>query len=257
MDSQSPPSNISTVETPSELQYNSPPKSSKKLIFGLGLVLFLLVIGVSIFLIIKLNKIPSTMLSSTNAKTISADEGCTLGPDYNYKVINNYPILISRRMESNKELIKFPPLPASEAEFLSMAKLTEDEAKSIVDGITIIFHDLIVPKPRKNSYKINKDQIESTRLTRLRSHFCNSSYPQGSIDSAVRVVWEIKMPSTSDNPSLIINKKFWYNWLIYVDAITGEIVTAVQSRYISIVNKPVPGWDSSFNLPKIGDEFIN
>lgn len=187
--------------------------------------------------------------------TITADYGCAMGPNYDYIVNGNYPILVLRRMDSGKELIKFSPLPLTESEFLKLAVITENEAKSKVSNLTINFSDLAIPVSKLYSYIVKRDQIENTRLTRLRTNFCNTTYPQGSIDSAVRVVWEIKMFSSSDDPNIYKNKSYWYNWLIYVDAITGEIVKVVKSK-IGSVNKPVPGWDVSFNLPKIGEEYV-
>lgn len=190
------------------------------------------------------------------SENIIVREGsCPMADDYEYIETENYPLYVHRRIENKLELIRFPELPAEE-EFISQAVIDKDEAVQIVQDGVIVFTDGGIPKANVYNYVILEENIESIEMSTERTAYCNKEYGQGTIDSNIRVVWHIIMKESHYNESFYKNKSYWYNWNIYVDAVTGEIV------YVSSVDdntkryRYIPGWDFEFDLEQYGSEYI-
>lgn len=224
-------------------------KSIYKISFILiGLLVFVCLAAAMFFVQTQVSSQPNKTLNKTTENKTIYEWGCALGTGYDYELNSKYPLLVTRRMDStqkpNKELIAFPVLPASESEFLNLAVITKDEARALVSGVVINYSDNLTPQPHADTFVIKDDQITDVHLTRMRSPVCNSTLPQGSIDSVIRVVWKITIPAHSD-----------YSWIVYVDAVTSEIVQVIRST-LSLLNQDIPGWDASFNLPQLGNEYV-
>lgn len=214
----------------------------------IGLLLFVCLVGVMLSVQNNLSTQPNKTLSKSTEKKTIYEWSCALGSGYDYVFNQEYPLLVTRRMDftqqPNRELIAFPGLPISETEFLARTVITKDEAHALVSGVTINFSDSLTPQPHAYTFVIQDDQIKDAHLTRMRAPVCNSTVPQGSVDSTIRVVWKITVSTDLD-----------YDWLVYIDAVTAEIVKVIRST-IKLRNQDIPGWDTSFDLPRVGDEYV-
>lgn len=191
--------------------------------------------------------------STFSINTIVREGICPMSEKYQYSENDHYPLIVQRRMKDNLELIKFPNLP-SEDEFIEQATIDEVKAREIIQDVVIVFTDNVIPTSTTYNYTILNENIESIELITTRTHYCNNKYSKGSIDSNIRVVWKVMMKESHYKETIYKNKEYWYNWNIYVDAVTGEIVYISQTDVKN--ERYIPNWDPEFDLKPYNDEYI-